>query len=94
MKILVFSDSHRSMDGMYKAVDKHNPDQIIHLGDYLRDAERLADVYDEIPVCRVPGNCDGWGWTTEPDVKRITLAGKVFLLGITPFASIWRTDSG
>ena len=44
MKILVFSDSHRSMSGMYSAIDRHLPDQVIHLGDLLQDAEMLADM--------------------------------------------------
>lgn len=77
------------MTGMYDAVDLHHPDQIIHLGDYESDAERLADVYDDIPVCRVPGNCDGWGYT--PLKKRITLAGKVFLLA---HGHNWNVKSG
>ena len=78
MKILVFSDSHRSMSGMYSAIDRHLPDQVIHLGDLLQDAEMLADIYPRLPICRVPGNCDGW--TTEPLKRQITLAGKQFLL--------------
>lgn len=66
------------MAGMYKAIDAREPDQIIHLGDLQRDAEMLSDVYPHIPVCGVPGNCDGW--TMDPPKKRITLAGKVILL--------------
>lgn len=78
MKVLVLSDSHRSMSGMYQAVDQEKPDQIIHLGDHLGDAENLADVYPKLPVCMVPGNCDGW--TMVPAKKQITLAGRSVLL--------------
>ena len=78
MKILVFSDSHRSKSGMYDAIELHNPDQVIHLGDHLEDAEELRYVYPKIPFCVVPGNCDGW--TTVPLKKQIQLAGKQFLL--------------
>ena len=66
------------MSGMYSAIDRHLPDQVIHLGDLLQDAEMLADIYPRLPICRVPGNCDGW--TTEPLKRQITLAGKQFLL--------------
>lgn len=78
MKILVFSDSHRSKSGMYDAIELHNPDQVIHLGDHLDDAEELSWVYPKLPFCMVPVNCDGW--TTVPLKKQITLAGKSFLM--------------
>ena len=42
MKILVFSDSHRSLSGMYAAIDRHQPQQVIHLGDMMSDAEEVA----------------------------------------------------
>lgn len=78
MKILVFSDSHRSLAGMYSAIEIHQPDQVIHLGDLQRDAEEVAYAYPRLPICMVPGNCDGW--TTDPLKKQITLAGKRILL--------------
>ena len=78
MTILVFSDSHRSWGGMLNAIDRHAPDQVIHLGDLQEDAEELTYVYPKLPVCMVPGNCDGW--TTAPLKKQITLAGKQILL--------------
>lgn len=78
MKILVFSDSHRSRAGMLDAIDAHNPDQVIHLGDLQEDAQELTYVYPRLPVCMVPGNCDGW--TMDPLKKQITLAGKKILL--------------
>lgn len=78
MKILVFSDSHRSRSGMYNAIDLHTPDQIIHLGDLVEDAEEITYLYPSLPVCMVPGNCDGW--TTIAAKKQIVLGGKQFLL--------------
>ena len=45
MKILVFSDSHRSLSGMYAAIDLHRPQQVIHLGDIMDDAEEVAEHY-------------------------------------------------
>ena len=59
MKILVFSDSHRSLSGMYAAIDRHSPHQAIHLGDLMDDAEEVAQHYPKLPFCMVPGNCDG-----------------------------------
>ncbi len=81
MKILVFSDSHHNMSGMYWAIEEHHPDHVIHLGDHQEDAEEVSRVYQQLPVCMVPGNCDGWGRSLEPDKKRIQLGGKSFLLG-------------
>ena len=79
MKILVFSDSHRSLSGMYTAIDRHQPQQVIHLGDLMSDAEAVAEHYPKLPFCLVPGNCDGWG-VAVPIKKQITLAGKSILL--------------
>ena len=78
MKILVFSDSHRSLSGMYHAIERHQPQQIIHLGDLMEDAQEVAYAYPQLPFCMVPGNCDGW--TMEPAKKQITLAGVPILL--------------
>lgn len=78
MKILVFSDSHRSMSTMYDAIELHQPDQVIHLGDLQSDAEELSYTYPRLPICVVPGNCDGW--TTQPLKKQIRLAGRSILL--------------
>ncbi len=87
--ILVFSDSHRSMNAMYQAVDRYAPRQIIHLGDMEEDAELLSRAFPQIPVCHVPGNCDGWG--VAPVKKRIVLGGKVFLLA---HGHNWHVKSG
>lgn len=78
LKILVFSDSHRSLAGMYAAIDRHLPQQVIHLGDMVDDAEELARFYPKLPFCMVPGNCDGW--TTMPVKKQIVLEGRSILL--------------
>ena len=59
MKIAVFSDTHGSKTGMIKAIEDYAPDQVIHLGDGMRDAQEAAARFPHIPVCCVPGNCDG-----------------------------------
>lgn len=79
MKVLVFSDSHRSLSGMYTAIDRHQPQQVIHLGDMMSDAEEVAEHYPKLPFCLVPGNCDGW-MLSVPVKKQITLEGKSILL--------------
>lgn len=79
MKILVFSDSHRFLSGMYAALELHQPQQVIHLGDMMDDAEQVAEHYSKLPFCMVPGNCDGWT-ISAPVKKQISLAGKSILL--------------
>ncbi len=89
MKILVFSDSHRSVGRMLDAVEKEKPQQIIHLGDIMDDAEEVSYAYPMLPVAMVPGNCDGW--TMVPPEKCITLAGKTVLMG---HGHTWGVKSG
>ena len=89
MKVLVFSDSHRSLGGMYEAIETHQPDQVIHLGDLASDAEEVAHAYPRLPFCIVPGNCDGW--TTMPLQKLITLEGVRVLLA---HGHNWHVKSG
>ena len=89
MKILVFADSHRSISYMRQAVEEEKPDQVIHLGDLMRDAEELAEEFPKIPVCMVPGNCDGW--TMVLPIKRITLQGRNFLLS---HGHLWKVKQG
>ena len=90
MKILVFSDSHRSLSGMYSAIDRHHPQHVIHLGDMLRDAEEVARHYPGLPFCTVPGNCDGW-FSNDPFKKQIIMEGKSILLS---HGHRWNVKSG
>ena len=89
MKILVFSDSHRSWSGMIQAIDEQKPDQVIHLGDLISDAEEISYLYSKLPIRMVPGNCDGW--TTVPSIKQITLQGRSILLS---HGHLWGVKSG
>ena len=43
---------------MIKAVEEFAPDCIIHLGDCVRDAERLHGEYPQLRLYSVAGNCD------------------------------------
>ena len=58
MRILVLSDSHGAVEACRLAVEQSAPDQILHLGDCVRDAERLHALFPAIPLTGVPGNCD------------------------------------
>lgn len=78
MKIIVFSDSHRELDGMRKVVRREKPDYVFHLGDHDSDAEQISREFQLLPVAMVRGNCDGWGDT--PLSLTLTLGGKRFFL--------------
>ena len=58
MKAAVFSDSHGQTLLMEEAVRRTRPDVIIHLGDHDRDAAHLRQMFPEIPLYSVCGNCD------------------------------------
>ncbi len=59
MKIIIFSDSHKSFGAMTKAMEKEAPvDWIIHAGDVHRDVEDMEIMYPRIPLVYVLGNND------------------------------------
>ena len=78
MKIIVFSDSHRELDGMRRVIDREKPDYVFHLGDHDTDAEIISREHPALPVAMVRGNCDGWSET--PKTLCFTLGGKRFFL--------------
>lgn len=57
-KIVVFSDSHGTALPLQEVTWEEKPDHILFLGDGWRDAEELSFAFPEIPMLRVPGNCD------------------------------------
>ena len=75
---------------MYRAIDLHQPQQVIHLGDMISDAEEVAEQYPKLPFCMVPGNCDGWSFSV-PLKKQIKLGGKSILLS---HGHRWEVKSG
>ncbi|MBO5262181.1 MAG: metallophosphoesterase [Clostridia bacterium] len=60
MKFLVFSDSHSNSNNIKKAIDMHKGscDCIIFLGDGVKDALYIQEMYPQIPFFIVKGNCD------------------------------------
>ena len=60
MKIIVLSDSHGDTQALLTAVAREQPDLIIHLGDFIQDCAVLEQMYPQIPLRKVAGNCDGY----------------------------------
>ena len=58
MKLLVMSDSHKTIDHMRFAVGQESPDAIIHLGDHISDARKLKALFHDTTFHVVTGNCD------------------------------------
>jgi len=59
LKLLVISDTHGHIERVLRLLPLFKDlDTIVHLGDYLRDAEQIQK-YTEIPVIAVGGNGDG-----------------------------------
>ena len=78
MKILVLSDSHGNVSNRAAAVEQTAPRMIFHLGDCWRDAEKLHDLFPDIPLEQVPGNCDYR--SSEPAERLLCLEDKRILL--------------
>lgn len=62
---------------MERCVERVQPQVILHLGDCVRDAQRLEERYPDIPLLGVPGNCD-YGGLDQPE--RLTELGGVRIL--------------
>lgn len=78
MKILVLSDTHGEISAAARLIKTEAPDQVIHLGDCLRDAEDLSNHFPSLPICKVPGNND-W-FTDEAKEKAVPMGGaRIFL---------------
>lgn len=65
MLLAVFSDSHGRPEGMRRAVEARRPDQVVFLGDGVRDAEGVARRFPKIPFMILRGNCDWSGGYDE-----------------------------
>ena len=78
MQVLVVSDSHGRVDNMKRAVERVQPDDVLHLGDCQRDLEKLRREFPGLPMEGVPGNCD-WGSYDQPE-RLIELGGVRILM--------------
>ena len=80
MRALVFSDSHGRVQPMLDAVELYRPDVIFHLGDVVRDGEKVRLAFPQTPFYQVRGNCD-WDRADQETEGVARLAGKtVFYL--------------
>lgn len=58
MKIIILSDSHGNTQALVDAVFDENPQLILHLGDHEKDCKKLREVFPQISLRAVRGNCD------------------------------------
>ena len=65
MKILILSDTHGEITAAERIIRAEKPDQVIHLGDCMRDAEDLDRIFPYLPICKVPGNNDWFSDTPK-----------------------------
>lgn len=80
MKILVLSDTHRSIRNVINLMSEMTDvDKIIHLGDLVRDAQDLKSIYNNISVEYIAGNCDFFEGNI-PKEKIMLIHGKKILI--------------
>lgn len=81
MRFVVLSDTHGDLSKMFGAVEyiqALKPDALIHLGDYVSDAQLMQQQL-RIPLYSVAGNCDV-GRTTRPAADVIDAQGARILI--------------
>ncbi len=76
-KILVISDSHGNWENAVEAVRKEEPDMLIHLGDGWSDMAHIRELFPNLPVEQVPGNCD---YAQEPPVRVLIIEGRRIMI--------------
>ena len=84
MKCLVFSDSHGDSTTIISAIRRHPDAEVIFfLGDGLSDMERAIELFPNIALIAVYGNCDSYrliGNREARALEEITLLGNKILL--------------
>ncbi len=81
-KVLIISDTHRNIApaiGVINQIKNYGLGAIIHCGDHLQDAERLQQLYPEVSVYGVSGNCDS-RTCLEDLSKVVTIEGVNFFV--------------
>lgn len=82
MKVLVVSDSHKDLQNIHtviRTIGLSNIDLLLHCGDHADDAIRLKNIYSQLTIDYVYGNCDGLSYGTNRQ-KVIEIGGvPVFL---------------
>lgn len=79
MFILLFSDTHGNTFDLKKVISNYEKvDLVIHLGDCVKDVQKVRGEFTKIPFECVAGNND-WA-SSEVDEKVIELGGKRILI--------------
>jgi putative phosphoesterase len=78
MKILVFSDSHGSANGMLRITEAESPQMVLFCGDGARDFGKLCAAFPQIDCEGVGGNCD-YG-SNLPELQLLEIQGKRIFL--------------
>ena len=65
MLLAVFSDSHGVTEPMCDAVAQYKPDVVLHLGDHDRDCDALREMFPNLDIRAVSGNCDHFSQECE-----------------------------
>lgn len=71
MKLLVLSDSHGRIERCVEVIERERPQMLLHLGDLVRDAERLSQLFPQIPLRAVRGNGDFSSGAPERSVVEV-----------------------
>lgn len=88
----VFADTHANIGKACKAIQENNPDLIIHLGDHDRDAVQIHELFPEIPLYSVRGNCDSVPVAPDEEVVPIGPV-KAFITHGHLYNVDWSVDS-
>lgn len=93
MKILVLSDTHGDTNKAEEAIRANNEiNLIIHLGDYFRDAQKLSNLFPDIPIEYIYGNSD-FMIDNIPAEKMLEVCGKrIFLTHGHRYSVKWDYD--
>lgn len=77
MKLLAVSDTHGYISKAAEAIEKEQPDYILHLGDMCKDCIELEETYPNEKIIGVIGNNDSQFRYPEFPLERFfTLCGK------------------
>ena len=80
MRIAVFSDTHGVTEPMLAAIEEQKPDMVLHLGDYVRDAETAEAYFRTLDIRYVRGNCDAYACTDAEEKLLFTADGvRIFM---------------
>ena len=65
---------------MWNVVLREKPDHILHLGDVVRDAQRLHDALPDIPLDQVRGNCDVGCYDVSEEKELFVMGRRLWML--------------